>query len=212
MASFADDYYVPARHADHAACGLVIEELISRWGYYAIVVGTLFEGETTLLAAGAMAHRGLLSLPLVLAVAFFGGVLGDQIWFQIGRRFGQPFIDRRPAWRKRLAFVDRLLNRYGTMFVVLFRFLPVPLVRTITPVLLGSRGYPMWRFAAFNIAGGALWTVLLTAAGYGLGAALSGIIGRPIRPKELLLGVLIVGALSWLLFQLITRLRRGTEV
>jgi membrane protein DedA with SNARE-associated domain len=189
----------------------VIEELISRWGYFAIVAGTLFEGETTLLAAGAMAHRGLLSLPIVLAVAFFGGVLGDQIWFQIGRRFGQPFIDRRPGWRKRLASVDRLLNRYGTMFVVLFRFLPVPLVRTITPVLLGSRGYPVLRFAMLNIAGGALWTVLLTAAGYGLGAAASSIIGRPIRPKELLLGVLVLGVVLWLLFQLVSLLRRKSE-
>ncbi|MDB5971042.1 MAG: DedA family protein [Hydrocarboniphaga sp.] len=189
----------------------MIEELIARWGYVAIVFGTLFEGETTLLAAGAMAHRGLLSLPLVLAVAFFGGVLGDQIWFQIGRHFGQPFIDRRPAWRRRLAFVDRLLSRYGTMFVVLFRFLPVPLVRTITPVLLGARGYPVMRFALLNVAGGALWTVLLTAAGWGLGAALSSLIGRPIRPKELLLGVLVLGVASWLLYLLISGLRRRRE-
>lgn len=211
MASSADDHYVPALRNDHAAGIVVIEELISRWGYFAILAGTLFEGETTLLAAGAMAHRGLLSLPLVLVVAFFGGVLGDQIWFQIGRHFGQPFIDRRPTWRKRLAFVDRLLNRYGTLFVVLFRFLPLPLVRTITPVLLGSRGYPVLRFALLNVAGGALWTVLLTAAGWGLGAALSSLIGRPIRPKELLLGMLVLAVASWLLFQLISGLRRKGE-
>jgi len=194
--------------APDATVRFVIEELIARWGYVAIVVGTLFEGETTLLAAGAMAHRGLLSLPMVLAVAFFGGVLGDQIWFQIGRRFGQPIIDRRPAWHRRMAVIDRLLHRYGTLFVLLFRFLPVPLLRTVTPVLLGSRGYPVLRFTALNIAGGALWTVLLTAAGWGIGAALTNLIGRPVRPKELLLGVLAIGLLSWALFRLITGLRR----
>lgn len=189
----------------------LIEELIARWGYFAIVAGTLFEGETTLLAAGAMAHRGLLSLPLVLAVAFFGGVLGDQIWFQIGRRYGQPFIDRRPGWRRRMRFVDRLLKRYGTMFVVLFRFLPLPLMRTVTPVLLGARGYPALRFAVLNVAGAAVWTVLLTAAGWGLGAALSNLLGRPVRTTELLLAVLVAAVLSWLLFQAIVRLRKSED-
>ena len=208
MASSADDYYLPARRAPDATVCFVIEELIARWGYVAIAIGTLFEGETTLLAAGAMAHRGLLSLPVVLAVAFIGGVLGDQVWFQIGRHVGQPFIDRRPAWRERMGFADRLLHRYGTAFVLLFRFLPLPLVRTITPVLLGSRGYPALRFAALNVVGGALWTVLLTAAGWGLGAALSSVIGRPVRPQELLLGVLAIALLSWALFRSISRVRR----
>ncbi len=183
----------------------MVEELIARWGYLAIVAGTLFEGETTLLAAGAMAHRGLLSLPAVLAVAFVGGVLGDQVWFQVGRHLGQPFIDRRPGWRQRLAFVDRLLQRYGTLFVLLFRFLPVPLVRTITPVVLGSRGYPVMRFFVLNVLGAAVWTVLLTAAGWGLAAGVSQLIGRPVRTAELLLGALLIGLVIALLYQLLRR-------
>ena len=64
----------------------MIEELISRWGYLGFAVGTFFEGETVLVVGGALAHKGLMSLPGVALSAFMGSLLGDQFWFLIGWR------------------------------------------------------------------------------------------------------------------------------
>ena len=71
-------------------------QLLADYGYLAVFVGSLLEGETVLVLAGFAAHQGYLSLPLVLAVAFVGGTLGDQIFFWLGRAWGQSLLDRIP--------------------------------------------------------------------------------------------------------------------
>ena len=43
---------------------MTLEELIVRWGYLAIGFGVFLEGESVVILGGALAHRGLLSLPL----------------------------------------------------------------------------------------------------------------------------------------------------
>lgn len=176
----------------------MLELLVVRWGYLAVVLGTFLEGETILVAAGAMAHRGLISLPLVMLCAFIGSVGGDQLWFQLGHRYGQPFLDRRPAWKARTAVVDRYAARFGSFFVLGFRFIVG--VRTVTPALLGASGYPRLRFAWLNALGGALWSVAVGSAGYALGAAITQLLARAAHAEELLgvaLLVALAGAAAW---------------
>jgi len=62
-----------------------IRGLIDHYGYLAVFVGTILEGDTVLMLAGFAAHRGYLSLPLVLGAAALGGFLGDQFWYWLGR-------------------------------------------------------------------------------------------------------------------------------
>jgi membrane protein DedA with SNARE-associated domain len=176
----------------------MLEALIVRWGYLAVVAGTALEGETILVAAGALAHRGDLSLPLVMLCAFAGSVAGDQLWFYLGRRYGEPFLEKRPAWKQRAQGAQRYLLRFGDAFVVGFRFMIG--VRTVTPALLGSSGFSARRFAALNVLGGALWSVTVGGAGYVLGAALAKLLARAAKLEELLaLGLVaaLVAAAAW---------------
>jgi membrane protein DedA with SNARE-associated domain len=180
----------------------MLEALIVRWGYLAVVAGTFLEGETILVAAGALAHRGYLCLPLVMLCAFVGSVAGDQLWFQLGHRYGQPFLDRRPEWKRRAGAVQRHLLRFGDFFVLGFRF--VVGIRTVTPALLGASGFSRLRFAWLNAIGGAVWSVAIGGAGYALGAALARLLARAARAEELLgiaLGVGLVAASGWKLWR-----------
>ena len=63
----------------------MINDFVANYGYLAVFIGTLLEGETILVAAGFAAYRGLLDLPSVVLVAIVGGTLGDQTAFQLGR-------------------------------------------------------------------------------------------------------------------------------
>jgi membrane protein DedA with SNARE-associated domain len=176
----------------------MLEGLVARWGYLAIVGGTFLEGETILIAAGALAHRGLLSLPLVMVAAFVGSVAGDQLWFFLGRRFGKPLLERRPKWQARLASAQRLLDRYGTGFVAGFRF--VYGVRTVTPVLLGVSQYPIAKFALLNALGAALWSVVVGGLGWAIGATLVSMLARAVRIEEALgvaLAISLVAYFGW---------------
>jgi membrane protein DedA with SNARE-associated domain len=62
-----------------------IGELIEKYGYLALLVGTLLEGETVLVMSGYAAHRGYLHLPLVMLIAFVGSSVHDQSFFWVGR-------------------------------------------------------------------------------------------------------------------------------
>lgn len=136
--------------------------------YVVVALGVALEGETALVAAGAIAHRGDLSLPLVMLSAFIGSVAADQGWYHFGRRAGPPFLARHPRVRERAEAVGRWIERWDTALVLGFRFMYG--FRTATPLMLGASDYPPRRFAVLNTMGGAVWAVTFGALGYGLGA------------------------------------------
>lgn len=82
------------------------QHLIEQFGYPFLFLGTFLEGETILVIAGFLAHRMYLRLPWVIAVAFAGSLLGDQVAFFLGRHKGRGMLDRRPKWRARATRVE----------------------------------------------------------------------------------------------------------
>ena len=58
-----------------------LNTLISQYGYAALVIGSLAEGETVTLLGGVAAHQGLLKFPLV--------VLSVALW----RQAITPFLE-----------------------------------------------------------------------------------------------------------------------
>jgi membrane protein DedA with SNARE-associated domain len=193
LARFAEGCAKPLRVAGYAP---MFEGLIVRFGYVAIGLGTFFEGEAVLLAAGALAHKGLLSLPWVVCSATLGSLAWAQLWFQLGRALGGPLIERRPKWRARACGVERFVARYGSLFVLGFRF--VSGMGTLAPALLGVSRYPAGRFITFDVWGAALWAAAFAGAGWGLGASLGGLLGRDVPWPTLVSAVLGLGVLLWL--------------
>jgi len=53
-----------------------MNHLISQYGYAALVVGSIAEGETITLLGGVAAHQGLLKFPLVVMAVALGGMIG----------------------------------------------------------------------------------------------------------------------------------------
>lgn len=88
-----------------------LKELIAAYGYYAVFLGSITEGETVLVLGGIAAHRGYLDLLGVMAAAFTGGWLGDLTYFFFGRRHGNAFLARFPALRPRASKVRRPIEQ-----------------------------------------------------------------------------------------------------
>lgn len=172
-----------------------MQELVAQWGYLGVVVGTFVGGETVLLAAGAIASKGLLSLPLVTLAAFAGSFAWGQFWYQTGRAFGRPFIGRRPVWRERARQGEERIGRYGDLFVIGSRF--VAGMGLVAPLLLGAGRFPARRFVPLDVLGAAAWAAIIAGAGFGLGTGLSGLLGRSARWPELVVGAAMLGALFW---------------
>jgi hypothetical protein len=73
-----------------------LEAFVTHFGYLALVVGLMIEGETMLVFGAFMAHRGYLSLPLVILTGFLVTFASDQFFFWLGRTQGSRFLEGRP--------------------------------------------------------------------------------------------------------------------
>ena len=153
-------------------------DLFARYGYAVVFVGVFLEnagvpvpGETALVAGGALAHFGRLSLVWVIALAIAGATLGDNLGFFIGRRGGRQLAERH-GWRvgltaERLAQFDGFFERYGARTVFIARF--VTGLRVVCAVLAGGSGLSWRTFLVYNAAGAIVWATTFGFVGYFLG-------------------------------------------
>jgi membrane protein DedA with SNARE-associated domain len=153
-----------------------LAQLLADYGYLAVFIGSLLEGETILVLAGFAAHQGYLSLTVTLTVAFAGGTLGDQIFFWLGRAWGQSLLDRLPHSEHRVRRVKELLERHHAPVIIGIRFMYG--LRIIGPIVIGACEVPLWRFAVFNMVGAAIWAPLIGGLGYLFGDAFGALESR----------------------------------
>ena len=153
----------------------MLQQFLQDFGYFALFLGTFFEGETILVLAGFLAFREYMDIKLVVLVAFCGSYAGDQLWYFMGRRHGRKILARKPRWQ---AMGDRALEhirRHPDIWVLSFRF--VYGLRTVMPIAIGLSGYPPRRYLLLNGIGAAVWALVLGLAAYHFGAILEGMLG-----------------------------------
>jgi membrane-associated protein len=141
--------------------------------------GALVPGETSLIVAAALASQGQLSLPLVIAVAAGGAILGDNVGYLIGRKGLRRLIERPGRWaagRRRLVERgERFFDRHGSAAVFFGRWLPG--MRVVTSWLAGADRMPWRRFLLWNALGGIAWATTVGLLAYALGRGASGSLG-----------------------------------
>ena len=186
---------------------MTLEEAIQTYGYWAILVGTFFEGETILILAGFAARRGYLSLPWVIAAAVAGTICGDQLFFFLGRWRAAVTLQKHPAWSKKLAKAQKLLERFRTPLLLVFRFLYG--LRSMIPFAVGTSHISTTRFVLFNVLGAMVWAAVIGEAGYLFGDTVQAVIGNVQRYEiYFFAGIASIGALVWVLFFLLRRKKK----
>ena len=147
----------------------IVQTLIEQYGYLAVFVGCLLEGETVLVLAGFAAHLGYLSLPVVLGIAAVAGFTGDQILYTIGRRYGDRVFERFPRLALARPHAARLAHDYGAWAAFGVRFLVG--MRLVGAITIGAIGLSPARFMMANAAGAIVWALAIGGAGYAFGQA-----------------------------------------
>jgi len=144
------------------------ENLLAIYGYAALYIGAIVEGESFLLAGTVLAGQGVLNFPGAMAAAFFGAITGDQFLFYLGRSGGRWCFLRRTRWQQQIDRTVSFVGKFQGLIVPGFRFCYG--LRAAIPFVLGMGGYRPIRFLLLNLVGAALWTVSISAAGIGLAA------------------------------------------
>ena len=133
-----------------------------------LLVGSFLPGDSLLFAAGILVAAHALPLPLWLVVlaSALAAVVGDQVGYLLGRRYG-PRIFRSSSRLLNVRHARRaeaFFARFGARAVVLARFVPV--VRGFTPAVAGLARMPRGRFTLYNLLGGLGWVTVMIVGGY----------------------------------------------
>ena len=186
--------------------------LTAPWGYAIVGAATFLEnsvgagvivpGETLVIVGGFYARVGDLWLPLVSTVAVVGAVLGDNLGYWLGRRFGRGWLERHGrkvfVTPQRLETAERYYLEHGGKTVFLGRFIPV--VRSVGFIVAGVSKMEWKRFFAYDVLGALIWGVGHSVIGYALGASYERLerFATPIGIGLLLVLIFLVGGSKFL--------------
>jgi len=120
-----------------------------------------------LIAAGALAGTGQMELGMAVGTAVVAALLGDQVWYELGRRRGRRVLN----WLCQISLeptscvrrTEEFFARHGVRSLVMAKFIPG--LSTIAPPLAGIVGLTMPQYLLYNGLGTLLWV----GSGIGLG-------------------------------------------
>lgn len=137
-----------------------------------IFVGLFVSGIFLLGTVSAIYAQGETSLYLLIALAFFGALLGDHIGYFVGykaapllwkkRWVRKFFLQRKVAYRR----FRKLMLKSAPWAICIGRLSP-PL-RSLSPVLAGASGLKPAQFFAFDLLACCLWASGLTLLTLGI--------------------------------------------
>jgi membrane protein DedA with SNARE-associated domain len=167
-----------------------LDYLVATYGYLAVVLGVGLEsmgiplpGETILVVAAVYAatHAGL-NIWLIVVAASAGAIIGDNLGYWLGARFGYPLLLRFGPQvglsEGRIKVGQYLFMRHGGKVVFFGRF--VALLRMLAAFLAGVNRMEWPKFLLANALGGVTWAAMFAFGGYMLGTIafrLQGVLG-----------------------------------
>ena len=132
--------------------------------YWLVYAGTVMEGETALLLGSLAASQGVVKLVWVIVAAFAGATTGDQISYQLFRRFGPGMVSRNETLKRRSEKARRLLKGHPVKFIIISRFFWG--LRSACMLALAASDVPSRVFVPANLFACALWSVIIGSLGY----------------------------------------------
>jgi len=178
----------------------MLEVILAQYGLIAVFIGTFFEGEIVVIAAGILASLDFLSLTSVFIIAFAATFFGDQFFFYLGRKKGTAFLEKRHRrhWKKRAERVHDLIHNHQNKILFGYRFLYG--LRIPTLFALGTSELPTKKFVILNLLNSVVWTTLFVLGGYFFGDVfISFVDNAKVYAREILIGIGIIALLIWII-------------
>jgi membrane protein DedA with SNARE-associated domain/rhodanese-related sulfurtransferase len=191
-------------------------DFLTRYGYTALFVCVLAEqlgvpvpATPMLLAAGALAGLGKLNLAVALLLAVGAALLGDSVWYYLGKTRGMAVLRFLCTISLEPDTCVRKTNfayaKHGARWLLFAKFIPG--VSTIAPPMAGIYRVSPWRFVAMDGGGATLWAGVFLVAGWCFSGQIDAITALMSRLGVWVLGIGAVALVSYILFQRMQRSR-----
>jgi len=157
-----------------------------------LLIGLVFPGGEVVFLAGIAASgtgtqilgEAKLSAPLLFALAPVAAIVGGEVGYWFGKKYGRKFFER-PNSRffnlKMVETIERWLIRYGPRKALIFgRF--IPFTRTLINPVCGVISLERKLFSTWNAIGAIIWTQVAIGIGYLLGDLIEGSVDKYLFP------------------------------
>jgi membrane-associated protein len=157
-----------------------------------LLIGLVFPGGEVVFLAGIAASgtgtqilgESKLSAPLLFALAPVAAIVGGEVGYWFGKKYGRKFFER-PNSRffnlKMVETTERWLIRYGPRKALIFgRF--IPFARTLINPVCGVVNLERKLFSTWNAIGAIIWTQVAIGIGYLLGDLIEGSVDKYLLP------------------------------
>jgi membrane protein DedA with SNARE-associated domain len=166
-------------------------EFVQQWGYWAVFLGSLVEGESVILTASAMARLGHLNIYKVALIAFCGTLIADQGLFFVGRYYGDAIFTKFPTLKQKSTKAFELLHKYDAAYIIACRFIYG--IRTLSPIVIGAAGVKPARFIPLNFISALVWATISCTGGYLLGEVMLKIFEYFFMAQQYLIAAVVGG-------------------
>jgi membrane-associated protein len=171
-----------------------------------LLIGLVFPGGEIVFLAGiaasgtgeALLGEAKLSAPLLFILAPIAAIVGGEVGYWFGKRYGRNFFERgntRFYNRKMVENIEKWLLKYGPRKALVFgRF--IPFARTLINPVCGVANLDRKLFSTWNIIGAVIWTQSTIGIGYLFGEYIEGSINKYLYP---VIGIIVLISLIPLL-------------
>jgi len=131
-----------------------------------IGAGLIIPGSTIILFMGALAAKGYFDLGDLIWFAAIGAIIGDNINYFIGKKYGSKIFKNgfwfiKPAHFKK---GEEFFEKHGSKSVFIGRF--IPSIKEVIPLIAGTFGMKRLPFMFWNILGAIGWALVWILPGY----------------------------------------------
>lgn len=168
-----------------------MEDLLIRYGFIAVLVGTALEGDVTALLAGVITHLGYMKPLAAFAAVWLGALSSDAAVFMVARQAGARVRETR-AYERVAPLIATMTRRSGVGELFLTHFIVG--TRVASMIFWGLEGLSWTRFLVIDAASCAVWAVVMVALGYAFSGSAALIIGDVKRVEWWLAAALLLGA------------------
>jgi len=157
-------------------------------------LGLPFPEDVVLLAAGALAHRGIVPLSLAAIVCGVGVLAGDLIVFHTAKKLGPEALDkarfRRLLTEERRRRAQALFDKHGGKVIFVARHLAG--IRVPIFALAGINGLSTVRFLVWDVLGLCITGPLYIGLGYLFSDQLDEVRDGVLRVEHVIVGVAVL--------------------
>ena len=180
---------------------------LETYGYIGLFLYSLGGGFVALIGAAVLSFLGKMDLATSMAIAFTANAIGDVGLFYMARYQKTMMMEGLRKHRRKLALSHVLMKKYGSWIILFQKY--VYGIKTLIPIAIGLTKYDFKKFAIYNVASSAVWTLSIGFGAYYSGSFLVGI-AEAVKQDPWIAPVILVvfGGALWLYLEKATKKKK----